>query len=160
MKRVFFDMDGTMAEWKDASLEELYQRNYFKSLQPTEVASYANALARDRKADIYALSSYFTDSNALSEKKSWCDFHVPDIDGFHRLFVPYGVSKSAFIAEVFRRSLTSEDVLVDDYTANLLQWKEEGGRAIKWLNGINGNGGQFDGIRVDNIPMLEKEIFK
>ena len=35
MFRVFFDMDGTLAEWKAAKEpEDLYEKDYFLSLKP------------------------------------------------------------------------------------------------------------------------------
>ena len=44
------------------------------------------------------------------------------------------------------------DVLVDDYTKNLKEWPVFGdakfGRAVKLLNGINGNNGTWTGIFV------------
>ena len=34
-KRLFVDMDGTLAEWRsEAGPEELYEKGYFESLRP------------------------------------------------------------------------------------------------------------------------------
>ena len=47
------------------------------------------------------------------------------------------------------------DVLVDDYTKNLKEWPVFGdakfGRAVKLLNGINGNNGTWTGISVSRF---------
>ena len=69
-KFVFFDLDGTAAEWRtSASLSDLYQKEYFSSLKPTEIATYANELAKIPEIETFSLSAYFPDSFAYEEKK-------------------------------------------------------------------------------------------
>ena len=91
---------------------------------------------------------------ALAEKNEWLDkyFNVPVS---HRLIIPYGFSKSAYIEELLHRSLTINDILLDDYTKNCLEWQQAGGLAIKWLNGINGLNGKYTGPRVSSIEELD-----
>lgn len=159
MKRVYFDLDGTLAEWKTAStMLELQQKDYFFCLKPTSLIPFANRLAKRRDIETMTLSQYLPDTYALEDKNRWCDIYTPDIDKEHRVFIPYGVGKAEFIQKTLRRPLTMDDILVDDYSKNLKEWSVAGGTAIKWLNGTNGHGGTFRGGRIKRVPELKKMI--
>ena len=69
--RVYFDMDGTIAKWCDVPVEESRKPGYYADLEPeTELLDFMRA-AMKRGEDIYILSSYYTDTRALLEKKKW-----------------------------------------------------------------------------------------
>lgn len=158
---IFFDMDGTLAEWRAAAnFSDLFRKGYFRTLAPMPLTGYANRLAENGSGvDAYILSAYLPESYAFAEKNEWVDEHVPSIDRAHRIFVHDGVCKAEAIMEAMNRPLTKCDILVDDYTLNLNAWQMAGGKAIKWLNGINGFGGRFDGLRTGSIEELERMIF-
>lgn len=159
-KTLYFDLDGTMAEWRAAAnFSDLLKKGYFRTLAPTEVANYANKLVGNANADVYSLSAYITESFAHDEKNEWMDEYTPNIDHEHRIFVPNGLCKADFVIEALNRPLTKNDVLIDDHTPNLISWEEAGGMAIKWLNGINGIGGTFEGLRTDDLDELHSFIF-
>jgi len=149
MRKIFFDMDGTLTEWRViASEEELYEKGYFSSLEPNEsVVASARKLAQAGD-EIYILSCVLTDSAyAQQEKEEWIRRYAPFIPAENWLFVPYGEKKSEFIAGRLGE-LTRDDVLVDDYTENLRDWTEHRGLAIKVMNGVNGTKGTWHGLRV------------
>ena len=60
----------------------------------------------------------------------------------------------AALISLLHRQLTKEDVLVDDHTPNLIEGEAAGGTGVKWLNGINGNGGRFEGFRTGSAEHL------
>ena len=94
--RVYFDMDGTIAKWCDVPVEESRKPGYYADLEPeTELLDFMRA-AMKRGENIYILSSYYTDTRALLEKKKWLDQYLPEIDSAHCLFVPYGKNKAEF----------------------------------------------------------------
>ena len=72
-----------------------------------------------------------------------------DVD--HRIYVEGSVPKHLRVPGGVRMT----DVLVDDYTKNLKEWPVFGdakfGRAVKLLNGINGNNGTWTGISVSRF---------
>lgn len=159
MKRVYFDLDGTLAEWKAvATTLELQQKDYFFRLKPTNLVPFVNQLKKRRDIETMTLSQYLPDTYALEDKNRWCDVYTPGIDLEHRIFVPCGIGKTEFIQETLRRPLSEDDILVDDYSKNLTEWCAAGGTAIKWLNGINGNGGTFQGLRIMWVSDLEKFV--
>ena len=145
--RLFVDMDGTLAEFrKVTALEELYERGYFSGLRPQEnVVTAIRRLARDPSVQVYVLSAVLFDSHyALDEKNAWLNRYLPELGQEQRIFVPCGESKALYISS----HLCPEDILLDDYTVNLEDWRMHGGTGIKLLNGINHTRRSWDGARL------------
>ena len=154
MFRVFFDMDGTLAEWKAAKEpEDLYEKDYFLSLKPYQsVVEAAWKLYESGEAEVFILSAVLDDSRyAISEKDAWLNEYLSFVDVDHRIYVEGSVPKHLRVPGGVRMT----DVLVDDYTKNLKEWPVFGdakfGRAVKLLNGINGNNGTWTGISVSRF---------
>lgn len=168
--RLFVDMDGTLAEFKNVdTLETLYEKGYFLNLKPNEnvISAVKSIIAEDNGIEVYIMSSVLTDSEfALDEKNAWLDEHLPEIDADHRIFPPCGEDKKDYIPG----EISGKDFLLDDYTKNLILW-EPPGKGIKLLNGINNTHKTWQGARVrykdnpDHIAaelknMMEKSIKK
>lgn len=153
--RVYFDMDGTIAKWHDVPVEETRKPGYYADLEPEmELLDFMRDAIK-RGENIYILSSYYTDTRALLEKKKWLDKYLPEIDSAHCLFVPYGkTNKAEFIETMLHRRLSKADILIDDHTPNLQCWENAGGQGVKWLNQINGKNGCFEGARVGSAEEL------
>ena len=150
--RLFVDMDGTLAKWNNVEFEQLFEEGYYRNLEPNL------ALINDVKAlvasgvDVYILSAYLTESEyALDEKKEWVEYFLPELPEEQRIFVPYGTNKAEYLRNNYS-PITSEDYLIDDYTQNLLEWKEYGGVGVKYLNGINHTRGTWNGLFVNREP--------
>lgn len=143
--RLFIDMDGVLAKFNPiASEEELYEQGYFINLDPMPevVNGIRQHIAETPGAEVYVLSAYLSDSDyALEEKQRWLDEYLPEIDQEHRIFCPCGEPKTQYIAHGIGRT----DILIDDYTKNLLEWKKAGGKGMKLLNGINHTRGTWQG---------------
>ncbi len=142
-KRLFVDMDGTLAEFKVVdTLERLYEPHYFERLKPNEsvVAAVKDIVNNHPEIDVYILSAVLSDSKyALYEKKNWIKEYLPEIPEDKCIFPPCGSDKKDFIPDGIR----SDDFLLDDYSLNLNSW-EPPARGIKLLNGINGNNGTWN----------------
>ena len=63
--------------------------------------------------------------------------------------------QAEFVETMLHRKLGKMDILVDDHTPNLTRWETAGGTGVKWLNGINGKNGRFEGIRVGRVEELK-----
>lgn len=142
-KRLFVDMDGTIAEWhSESGPEELYEEGYFARLHPyTSILQVVSELAhevqnREIGAEIFIFSAYLADSAyAAAEKREWIARCLPNLfDDAHILLVPCGQSKTAAVPG----GVGPEDYLLDDYTKNLREWEAAGGVPIKVFNGCNG----------------------
>lgn len=154
--RIFIDMDGTLAEWKNIkSSNELYQKGYYQSLKPNNyILEETKKLIREGK-DIYILSSVLSDSNyALKEKNIWLNKYLPELPTEKRIFVPYGDIKYKYLPS----KITSFDYLIDDYTKNLLDWQKAGGTGIKFFNGINHIKGIWQGLLLREYENISKNL--
>lgn len=150
MKKVFFDLDGTLAEWRnEAKREDLLEKGYFISLKPmTEMVDAAKRLM-ENGFETYVISKYWTCGDyALPEKKEWCAKYLPFIPADHLLFVPDEMEKAEIVKEITGVEVSRDDVLIDDYTKNLIEWTQSGGIGIKCINGWNDKTGKFIGPRV------------
>lgn len=147
-KRLFVDIDGTLAEFKTVdTLETLYEEGYFLNLMPHEnvVAAINDIIKNHPEIDVYIMSSVLSDSKyALAEKNAWIDKYLPGIVKEHRIFPPCGENKLDYVPDGIRET----DFLLDDYTYNLTLWQPPA-RGIKLLNGINHTKGTWQHDRLD-----------
>ena len=62
--RVYFDIDGTIAKWRDVPVDETRKPGYYADLEPeTDLLDFMRD-AMNRGENIYILSSYYTDTRA------------------------------------------------------------------------------------------------
>lgn len=158
--KIYIDMDGVLCKFIPCDdMETLYQEGYFLNLEPNKkfINNVKNLI--DEGGNVYILSSFLSDSEfAYDEKNMWLDKHLSQIDNSHRILVPYGENKSNFIREI-----KAEDILLDDYSKNLKEWQLAGGRGIKVINDINGQGIKWSGERVsisDDFLKLKNTVLK
>lgn len=146
-KRLFVDMDGTLAVWKAVNeYEDLYQKDWFRSMHPqTNVIDAVKRIIKTRPdIEVYLLSAVLPDSiYAIQEKVEWLKKFFPQLNPSHYIFTDNGHSKSDFVPDGIRKT----DTLLDDYTVNLTDWSRHA-NAIKLMNGINGTNGTWKGPKV------------
>ncbi len=153
-KRLFIDMDGTIARFHDEEsyLVRMYNAGFFENLRPFKEILHAIKLFMrcNPHIEVYILSSLIDSPFCADEKRRWLRRYLPEARNI--LLVPQGVDKSEFIG-----NLSPLDVLIDDYNKNLSSWRASGGRAIKLVNNINHRGlvgekWQGDLIKYDDMP--------
>lgn len=158
--RLFIDLDGTVARFYDASpnyLEQMYEKGYFRNLQPYEEMTEGIKLFMEQHKDVevFALSAKVNGEPPYceAEKQEWLDEYLPEIDREHRLFTEIGHNKAEYIPN----GISNTDVLYDDYNKNLIDWENSGGVALKCHNNINMKGlGAYGGDKV----MWEGQVLK
>lgn len=158
--RLFIDLDGTVARFYDASpnyLEEMYEKGYFRNLQPYEKMTEGIKLFMEQHKDVevFTLSAKVNGEPPYceAEKQEWLDEYLPEIDREHRLFTEIGHNKAEYIPN----GISKSDVLYDDYNKNLIDWENSGGVALKCHNNINMKGlGAYGGDKV----MWEGQVLK
>lgn len=159
-RRLFVDMDGTLAEWKPTTkFEELYEKNYFLDLAPYEnvVEAVRKIVKEESDIEVFILSAYLTDSDyALTEKQAWLDKYLPEIDQDHRIFCTCQTKVNK--KEYAPGGIQETDRLLDDYTINLKDW-EPPAVGIKLINGINDTHKSWIGERISRFesPDILKE---
>lgn len=168
--RLFVDMDGTVAEWRNIKLEFdeaetanqevaaekldelLYLPGYFSTLRPHKnIIDAIEKISCLGLAEVYILSCVNEDRGDISpvaDKNSWLDKHMPFVDHSHRIFVPNGEDKSDYLPGGVKEG----DTLIDDYTKNLENWEvayaEIPHSTIKALNHVNQTKGTWIGSRI------------
>lgn len=154
--KVYFDMDGTLAEWRPAaSMEELLTPGYFASLAPHK---HVVALAKDLLMLGYpvAILSAVLGPQQEREKREWLMREFGDLlSELTVVFVPCGANKSRYVD-------ARGAVLLDDHSPNLWQWHAAEGIAIKAINQINGSGKSgksWRGARIDALSPVPVSSF-
>ena len=141
-KRLFVDMDGTLARFHDEVqyLERMFEKDFFRNLKPFEEIVEGIKTFKDNNPDVevFILSAAVSGEPPYcrAEKHAWLDEHLPCIDRDHRIFTRVGEPKSKYIPG----GISLNDFLLDDYNVGLEQWVADGGRAIKAKNNINHKG--------------------
>lgn len=164
MKRIFIDIDGTMSRFYDDArcLELMQMPGFFKTVKPYSNVVEAIKILIENGYDIYVCSSitrgnprvqwfinWKTNSEA-DEKHQWLLCHIPLLTE-KCIFCPAGTPKWIAVQEYIGRELSKDDILLDDYSAHLRAWRENGGTAIKLVNDINDRGEHsplWDGSRI------------
>lgn len=149
-KRVFVDMDGTLARFHDEVnyLERMWEPGFFRSLKPFQTMTRGIKLFMEQHPDVetFILSSKILPRRTAceAEKNAWLDQYLPEIDAAHRIFPAVGSSKADCVAG----GVTKGDYLLDDYNKSLREWEAAGGHAVKCHNNINQHGlGAYGGDR-------------
>ena len=142
--RLFIDFDGTIAKWQNIeSYEELLQEGFIEnSLLHENFIDNVKSVIASGEYEVFVLSLVIYDSPyPLLEKNSVIDRVLPEIDLKHRIFPPFAADtvKADYIPGGIRRT----DILIDDYTKNLAEWRDAGGQGLKILTDANNNKGTW-----------------
>lgn len=161
MKRIFIDMDGTIADIHGE--ENWYERvkneeDFFEKLNPFSnliVALFLISMKYPKEeVELFSLSA-IDESFAKKAKDKWTDTQASFIDKANRIYTKCGESKADYVGP-----LTKDDILLDDYTKNLLDWVDAGGTAIKVRNNINCSGKTWKGDIIYNQDSVSQIVQK
>lgn len=166
MKRIFFDMDGVLAEYKkDCTPRDLSEKGYFLTLSPEwNMLRAMMRLVENAPAlgiSVCVLTKVYPKMfrYSVSEKLQWRDKFMPQLFDSEFIMVNGDCEeKSDKICEVYGEDINSDCILIDDYNPNLAEWRKNGGTAVKYVNGINDKNRSFIGARLSN-EMSEQEIY-
>lgn len=141
-KRLFLDMDGTLARFHDVDkqfIEAMWQQGFYTGLKPFEnmVEGVKLFIKQHPEVDVYILSAFLdTDPPfVIGEKNEWLDKYLPEISWNNRKFLRAGENKAEAIGRV-----GPNDYLLDDYNKNLHEFEASGAFSIKFRNDVNHQG--------------------
>lgn len=160
MKKLFVDMDGVLARfYEDPAYEDrMHEQGYFAGLRPYEpMLAAVDKLRKRQDLRVYILTAA-PNSVASEEKEDWISRMLQGHPTIGVFVVKNGKSKAEYIRS-FYGELTPEYYLLDDHSANLVDWDAHGGTGIKALNEFNGkglNGVNWQGIRLNGNTDAEK----
>ena len=136
---VYFDMDGVPAVYGFGdTVEQMKRPGYFANRPAQEnVIQLVKQLLTDDHFAVHFLSAVFDDEHSVWDKRLWLEHHgLSEVD---TIFVPCGANKALYIKP------GQLNVLVDDYTDNLMNWENQGANylGVKFDNGGNGRKGTW-----------------
>lgn len=170
-KRLFVDMDGTLAEWRNIVLKvENYEQKdtvlkklnalllspgYFISLEPHRNVVNAIRQLIQEGYEVFILTCVIeknSEPNPKTEKIDWLSKYVPEINKNHIIFVPDGENKTKYIPGGVQKG----DITLDDYSPKLRDFEKAGGVGIKLLNEVNESTGSWRGNTISMSESSEK----
>ena len=141
--RIYVDMDGVIAKWQsyDIPRSEFTSIGFYSNLEAQQNLLIALNSIID---NVYIISHYVDDfPSAISEKKSWLQKYMPNLKPSHIHIIKKSQNKSDVV-----KKLSKNDILIDDYNANLQIWENAGGTSIKFVNRFNDKHKSWNGKRI------------
>ena len=130
MKKViiYCDMDGVLADFDkvpNAVARYKHEPNFFYDLEPINenVNAIKKLIAKDYLVKILSKSPH---ENADSDKRKWLEKYLPEIKDENIIFARPEQTKISFVNELEK----SFSLLLDDYSKNIQEWRNENGIAI------------------------------
>lgn len=131
MKKIFFDLDGTLADFEGSGgVDKMRQEGFFRNLKPYPRGLEIVKALYDAGYDIHILSTCIMTSYCKPEKKAWVNQYLPFIKDSNIILIS-GEETKAYEAGLIYGKLNKDFILFDDYKVNLLEWIRAGGTAIK-----------------------------
>lgn len=150
MNRLYFDYDGTVAEFRKGVGPDVYAKEgYSRTLKPyTNVVEGIKLLMERRILEPCVISAVMPYKYVIDDKNWWFDKYLPAIPVSRRYYVEYGTNKSAALKKQF--GARPGDIFLDDYNPNLFDVKYNlpGVLPIKLVNNINNGSGEWHGAMV------------
>lgn len=174
MINMFWDLDGVVFKYERAAYvgdKPAYaEAGYFRNREIDDVAYSLLENIRDNSTscNINILSRGSTRLNEKQRRNIIEDKKINVAEA-----IPWLSQNNVIITELSKveeamrflgRPLSKQDILIDDFNENLILWKNAGGSAIKYLNGLN-SPESYDGPKIQNgilidIPETEKYMYK
>lgn len=130
MITIWYDMDNTLALFstkgkESEALEKMHEQGYFENLEVLDGAKSVLWVLNQNGFDVRILSALIDSPFVEQEKYNWLKKHFPFIPDEKIKFVPVGTNKAKAIGDV------TNQILVDDYKKNLIEWEKAGGIGVK-----------------------------
>ena len=158
-------MDNTLADFGDSAadgsiLERMYEKGFFENLKPLPFLHEMNKVASLFPENIYILSACNESPHCKPEKIIWLKKYLPAACKENVIFTTTKRKKAPYVSEKIygnkRRRLSKYDILIDDYSKNIIEWEKAGGTAIKFKNDFNLSGNtQYKYVISDFTELLD-----
>lgn len=154
MKRLFIDLDGTVAKFNVRNALERFdkEKGFFAKLGAYVGIEVVNELAKNN--NIYVISAS-PNEQADKDKMIWLEKYLPNISKDNITFCRLGQNKAKIIEEKYSIKIDNNCLLLDDYTKNLNEWESFGGKGIKRLTTIADNSRKlWKGLQIKHLKEL------
>ena len=133
MINLFLDLDGTLAKFnsKRNALERFTNEiGFFADLKPYKYIECVNELATANNVNVYIISATPNEQADL-DKLIWISRYLDNIPKENICFSRIGENKAKVIKDKLNITIDKTCLLLDDYTKNLIEWKQLNGIGIK-----------------------------
>ena len=141
MIKLFLDLDGTLAKFnskKNALQRFDNEKGFFASLKPYKYIEVINELANSGLVEVYVISAT-PNEQADKDKMIWIKKYLNQIKENNICFCRLNENKAKVIKDKLNITIDKECYLLDDYTKNLIEWKNLNGIGIKRLTSLANN---------------------
>lgn len=159
MKKLFLDMDGTIAKFnskKNALKRFDREPGFFSSLKPFAHLSVINKLIATQKVEVYIISAS-PNEQADQDKLIWIKQHLTNLSMNNICFCRLNTNKAKEIKEQLNIIIDKDCYLLDDYNKNLFDWTNNNGIGIKRLTSLANNSRKlWKGLSIRSLKELEQ----
>ena len=156
MKRIFLDLDGTLARFNVRNALERFDKEvgFFANLLAYKGIEIVNELAKTNQLFIISASP---NEQADKDKMIWLEKYLPNISVENITLCRLGQNKAQIIQDKYNITINEECYLLDDYTKNLNEWENFGGKGIKRITFVSDNSRKlWKGLTLTHLKELEK----
>lgn len=138
MKKIFLDLDGTLANFNVENALERFDKEcgFFASLDAYTGIEVINEMAKTHEIFIISASP---NEQADKDKMKWIKKYLFNIKKENITLCRIGENKAKTIQEKYSIKIDPKCYLLDDYTKNLHEWISFGGTGIKRLTDVSDN---------------------
>lgn len=139
---LFVDMDGVLARFHDESMchKRYDEPGFFRALKPFEgMVTGLKRFMEDYGSDAHVCVLSACMPSAEAEKLEWLAKYFGELE-LDAVFVRPSQSKAQQALLITGCDTLDNAYLLDDYSANLQNWEDSGGKGIKFINNINARG--------------------
>ena len=154
MKRLFIDLDGTIAKFNVKNALERFdkEKGFFANLGAYVGVEIINELALTNRVFVISASP---NDQADSDKLLWLGKYLPNIKSENITLCRLGENKAKIIEDKYKITIDDNCYLLDDYSKNLFEWCACGGRGIKRLTSVADNStGKWQGLQIKRLNEL------
>ena len=159
MKRIFLDMDGTLARFNVPNALNRFneEEGFFANLKAYKGIEAINQLCCDyTEAYIISASPH---KKADIDKIEWLSKYLPNIEFENIILCRLGENKAKVIKNKCNINIDNTCYLLDDYTKNLIEWEQQGGKGIKRLTKVSDNSRKlWKGLELKDLGKLAELV--
>ena len=155
MKKIFLDLDGTLARFNVRNALERFDKEvgFFANLLAYKGIEIVNELAKTNQLFIISASP---NEQADKDKMLWLERYLPNINVENITLCRLGQNKAQIIQDKYNITINEECYLLDDYTKNLNEWESFGGKGIKRITFVSDNSRKlWKGLTLTHLKELE-----
>jgi len=159
MKKIFLDLDGTLARFNVPNALNRFDNEigFFLNLKPYKGIGIIDKMAA--KGNVYIISAS-PNIRADIDKMLWVREYLPNLPYNNIIICRVGENKAEIIKRKLNIEIDNNCYLLDDYTKNLVEWENAGGKGIKRITSVADNSTKkWQGLEIKELEKLEG-VFK